>query len=610
MSQNKLEGLEKQEAEHLSYHQYPEISFYLSQIETMDLPSLFKQLLNYLICLTSQDSEQLLPDIKHQLSSNSSWLAKAALVNALPEKIADLETLMEQTASDSALYTMLNDSKRRLNYISKNIDNKLLEDISQIYTGVHILFNEKLPLNEVRDEVAEYLKEQKIKLLPETTSAQFKMKLTKLKASSIVNSLRLLAKQIKILPIQTDIFIKKFTEDTHDHFELDKLNIQFKANKYVADNIMQQIKLLLSQARELLSERVALRLTKKINTLTVAKVIQNYSEAEKIAESKTSLNSKENIDSTKATSDALTSKEIQIQNEQRKQQLSIEKIKQQEAKNSEDLIRAREETKALEKSITNAELLVKNSHLDIEICQMQLDCATKLKACYSRFSLNYLLRNITHKLENVIEEFNFCLSQMDKTIHWSSLGLTPEEENEMQAMQKSAREELVNSLEKIQDYLKTLDINYQLHETNQTIHAWQDSINEMILSAEKIQFSRFSSHLSQIKNISNEYLRATLIIRYSKLNQKLSNVIINNMASWSERLVDITVVKNTLSYLGIELREENLSKVHPYKINPTKKNNYHKENLWLYLYQNCISGIKNQYECIISWWGDMKIFSK
>ena len=600
---------------------YSELSYYLHCLETMDLTELFRQLLNYLKCLTSDASEQFLPEIQRQLQSEHSWLAKASLIAELPGKLQNLDELITQTPEDSAQHITLSDAKRRLEYISQAAGEKLLEDIGQIYTGVHILLNEKLPLNEVRTEVSEYLKEQNIQLSTENTAAEFEAILMQLNTSSIVNSLRLLAKQIKPLPIQTDLFIKRFLSSSQDHATQEKLDIQFKANKYRADQLMLKIKALLKQARERLSEKLVARLSRKISTLTVAKVVQSYVTAEKTALIKagtplaptTTPASAPAVTPTSTQTSALSSDELELQAEQRRKQQLARDAQAQELKQAEDLQRAKEETKALEVSILQAEMLVKNIQVSLGNYQAQINCANKLKACYKRFSLVYLSNNIAQKLDVDQSELNACLSQMDQAVHWSSLGLTEEQSLNMQVMQKEARTDVADCLEKTQDYLRTLDIENQAENTiNIEIHDWQGAINQMILSADLVQLTRYIEHLEQIKNISNEYLRAILIVRYSKLNIKISQAIIKNMTSWSVRFVDKAVVVNTLSYLGIKLSEKNLLRACPEKIAPYKKHHIsscHRASAWFCLYEDCFFGVANQCENFMSWLQNIKLFS-
>lgn len=626
---------------------YSKLSYYLLQLESIDLDILFGQLLNYLKCLTSDSSEQFLPELQHQLSSEFSWLAKASIVNQLPEQLEKLEQYISQISSASAQRVALEDAKRRIKYISKIAGEKLLEDISQIYNGVHILFDEKLPLDEVREEVSGYLKERDIRDFSGTTVQQFQLRLTRMNSSSIVSSLRQLTKQIKPLPIQADLFLKRYIASATnisngaDSPEREKLELQYQANKFIADQLLEKIKTYLSKARELLPEKIVNRLTKKISTLSVARVVQNYVDARKAIEAKVVVNTPANPQSPYQTGHDMPSasdfsmskgfneqqeklkqeqirqdeqsriKQAQEQEKLRREQLERQRVleaQEREFKQAQSLQRAQEETKVLEESIVHAEDLVKSVQLFLETYKVQYDCVAKLKSCYQRFNSHFFIQKLIQKNLYKQKEINNCLSQMDIPIHWSSLGLSEQQASNMQSMQKEARDEIVLCLESLNKHYSQLESKSQLEKTNKTIASWQANMSQLILSASTEQLIKYSNQFSQISRISNKYLRAILTVHYHKINHKLSDVIIKNMASWSDRSVDISTVANMLSYLSIKLSDENVLKIMPSnfdKNSHAKYKNYRK-TAWYCLYDDLFSWLLDQYEAVLYWFSSLK----
>lgn len=628
---------------------FASLNYDLVSLEAIDFKEVFRQLLNYLKSLTSDASEQFLPEIRRQLDSEHSWLAKAALISKMPEKLESVEREINSNNPNSAQSIIFSDLKRRLEHLAKSAGDKLLESINQIYTGVHILFDEKLPLNEVREEVSEYLKEQGVKLSPDTTAAQFELMLVRLQSSSVVNSLRSLARQIRPMPIQSELFIKRFLADTKDEIEKEKLSLQFSANKHLAEELMQKLQATLNQAREVLSEVVVMRLSKKISTLAVAKIIQNYSVAEKealynqqtkLSQPSSAATPTPNIasesaeianashtsipefnpeplepstdsfapDITPSEQKSPIDLEAQADHLRRQQELAREREAQElEYRRAQELQRAKEESEALEATILQAEELVKKNQTNLEIYEAQLICADKIVSCYQNFNLEPVANMVSSKIQDDLSELNYNLAQMDKTVHWTSLGLSDEQATNMQVMQKEARTDIVNCIDKTNQFLQLQTLNIDSNTDNTSLQSdvvWQIELREMLANDGLDQLKKHMTKLVQISAIKNKYLRIILIIRYSRLNAKLSEAIIRNMASWSDRFVEKAVVINTLSYLGVQLGDKHLAKICPSNKLKTQK---HKQNSALYaLYEECVFWLINQYESLTGWFQSSK----
>lgn len=599
----------------------------LLSLEALDFKEVFRQLLNYLKSLTSEASEQFLPEIRRQLDSEHSWLAKAALISKIPEKIDAVEQEISTTQPDSAHFIIFSDIKRRLDHLAQSAGDKLLESINQIYTGVHILFDEKLPLNEVREEVSEYLKEQGIQLSSDTTAAQFELMLVRLQSSSVVSSLRALARQIRPMPIQAELFIKRFLAGTDDQTEKEKLSLQFSANKHLVEQLMQKLQATLNEARGILPEPVMMRLSKKISTLAVAKIIQNYSMAEKealyneqikladpapVSESIDIKNTSipeftpEPTESLKESfaPDMVPAQELRIELEaqenelRRQQELAREREAQElEFRQAKELERAKKETEALEATIVQSEALVKKNQANLKIYEAQLICADKIAACYEKYNPKFLVNLISNQLQDNLSELNYNLAQMDMTVHWSSLGLSEDQAADMQAMQKEARSDIVNCVDKINQFQQLQKLPTNPSADSAGAHAdtnWQQELNQVLSDASLDNLKIHITKLVQISAIKNKYLRVILIVRYCRLHSKLSEAIIRNMSSWSDRFVEKAVVKNTLSYLDIKLSDKHLAKVCP--SSGLQKQKRQQNNVIYTFYEECVFWVINHYE--------------
>ena len=599
-----------------------QLSYDLILLETTNINGLYKQLLNYLKALTSEASEKFLPEIQRQLDCEFSWLSKGEYVHQLPEKIKQVEERLLLSNKNSAEAMFLQDAKRRLEHISKSAGQKLLEGISQVYTGVHILFDEKLPLDEVREEVSEYLKGQNIHSFLETTVEQHKLSLVRMNASSLVSSLRQLVKLIKPLPVQSELFVKRFMSgmDSDDQYAKDKLQIQFQANKYIVEQLLAKIKEVLGRAREQLAARVFARLTKRLSTITVAKVMQSYAELAKTLSVKSesgrlaSLEAEDSIVK-KPEIDAQTAERLRQQQTDeemhRLKQQSEDEAKKRKLKQEADLKRAHEEAQALQQHILYAETLVKNVQLSIKLSRIRSVCATHLKLCYERFNANITYKNNLDALLSDKNELSQCLLQVDKTVHWLGLGLTEEEASHMQTLQKEARREVLDCLEKVEEIINRLSADHCERTEPVIARGWQNILSELILSADEQALTKITDQAIKISKISNAYLKAVLIVHFAAIRHKLSVALIHNMASWPERNVKMDTVQNMMRYFGIVLSEQNVKKILPSKrlANNAAKKSY-RETFWYCLYEDCKFWVVCQCENIMSYCDSLSVFQR
>ena len=527
---------------HTSRNHYADICVYIKQVEAINIAQLYRAMTSYLSFLTLPEAEQYLSIYGQHLGDSFSWLNKAQILSEAETKRESVKKYAEEAASamDQVLWE---DSVKKLNYLIESWDADIYTACQQIVQGISMLINDHIPLSDVQAEIIEFAEGRSV--FPSVLAAEENVaeKLERLLCDARVNSSSVLTKLARTVSVQAELFLNRLVQSEASFDQLDtRQSFLFEANYKLCKFIetqSQHLKSSLAIFPEKLAERIAMRLDR----IAIEEVLQRYEDcalppaAQELAHDEDEANE---WDFDEVAAD-----------------IPSEPIQQKAPVNS-----AREEVthEKLEKKLIASEQLLEGVIQKVSLHRLQLSCLSRVKACYSKFSLFPLFRQIATKLTQYHTALTDSLFELTSIVETSK---TSEISETLEQRLKTVMKALDNSLMRVKTYLNTLNVHDEGYSVTDDIPNWQSKLHDLILGSSEEELALVDSRLQRIEAMDSPYLRATLIMKLDSAKLKLNDMIIANMQSWSSRLVDRETVENTLRYLGIHVHPSHLNKIAP-----------------------------------------------
>ena len=524
---------------------YANICVYIKQVEAINLAQLYRALTRYLSFLILPEAEHYLSVYGEHLANPYSWLSKAQTLSQAEAQRESAQKYAEAATSplDQVLWE---DSAKKLKYLIESWDADVYSACQQIVQGISMLINEHIPLNEVQSEIIEFAEGRGVfppVLAPEDSVVQ---KLNRLLCDAQVNASSVLTKLSRTITVQAELFLNRLvqSEVSFDRFDT-RQSFLFEANYKLCEFIETQSQHL-KASLNVFSEKVAERIAMRLDRIAVDAVLQRY----------------ENCALPSAV-------QVQLENpiEDENNEWKLDEVANEVTSDvkSEPVLQASSTPsfqpsfthEKIEKALTESEQLLETVIKQVSLHRLQLSCSSRLKACYSKFSLFPLFRHIATKLTQYDTQLSDTLSEL------TSMMKVPEIAETLKQRLNTVIKALEHSLTRVKTYLNTLNIHHKDYSVTDEIPNWQSRLHDFILGSSEEELVTVESRLQRIEAMDSPYLRATLIMKLDSAKLKLNDMIIANMQSWSSRLVDRETVENTLGYLGIHIHPSHLNKIAP-----------------------------------------------
>lgn len=561
---------------------YSRLSLYIKQVELIDVAAVHRALTVYLKSFLADFAADYVDTITAHVNHPFSWLSKASLLMQMQLYIDECkEHLAANTFSSLAAH--LQDAIRKLEYILEKTDEKTLQNIIDIRHGIDAFINQEMKLEDVRDEISDFLIEIGASSQPlASDTVTYGMKLNKLLKSSLVNSIKVLKRISRTLGIQSELYLNRFNNQINqapsvngvrwgekissaqslDELKAIEVNFaaetaelssasndsvvqQFHANNYVVKAFSQQYDMLQNQVSDQFTDQVINRLWRGGEQAgNLSKVSQRFDEYSDSHAQRLTGNIQSNV-SNAVFQNLIVERKITLNS-------LYEKAQAHEA--------SRQITE-LESNIHRAEDLSLSVSDKIRLYKGQIACAIKIKECYGKFSLYILFRKISSSLQVDKAELISCVQALEQSTNWDAASLQKSQINYFEKMQGKAVIELKDNIKVMDDYLQTLDIHNPDYDLSKPLHGWQEALNELVATKGLKQLTVMEEQLEKINRISSAHLRAVLIMRFKDASPKFTEMILSNMASWSNRFVERDVIWNTLKYLGVNISEKSFERI-------------------------------------------------
>lgn len=516
---------------------------YIKQLESINLSQLYRAMTVYLSFLTLPKTEDLLHIYEEHLANPFSWLNKAKLLaQAEAQRTAAKENAEAATSAlDKALWE---DAAKKLNYLIESWDSDVSTACQQIIQGISLLIHERIPLNEVQGEIIDFAAGRKVTPPVEETEEGVIKKLDRLLRDAQVNASSVLVKLARTVSVQADLFLNRLMQSGVSFAQLDvRQSFLFEANYKLCEFIEAQTQHLRSSLN-IFSEKVAERITMRLNRIEIESVLQRYEDCAIPSEAQTEVFKEDKREARIETVAA----PLETVPQSAAQEHQIPVLSSQLEATSEKL----------EAMLLSSEQLLENIVKQVSLHRLQLSCSSRLKACYGKFSLFPLFRHIATKLTHYHSTLDNSLSELT-----SMMDAITEMTEELKKRLHTVMKALSNNLDRIKTYLNTLDVHHNDYNVTEEIPNWQSRLHDFILRSSESELVAVDARLQRIASMDSPYLRATLIMKLDSARLKLNDMIIANMQSWSSRLVDRETVENTLRYLGIRIHPSHLNKIAP-----------------------------------------------
>lgn len=527
---------------HANRNAYANTCVYIKQIESINLVQLYRALAGYVSFLTLPEAEHYLNAFGEHLVDPYSWLSKAQTLAQAEEQRESAKTYAQ--AAGSALDQVLwEDSAKKLNYIIESWDADVYSACQQMVHGISMLINEHIPLNEVQAEIIEFAAGRSIfppVLTPEESVTQ---KLERLLCDAKVNSASVLVKLARTVAVQAELFLNRLMQTgvSFDQFDA-RQSFLFEANYKLCEFIETQSQHL-KTSLHIFPEKIAKRIAMRLNRVEVDAVLQRYEDC------------------------ALPSI-TQVDVDEVATETQNEPIQQEAPPISSQPNFTHEKLEAM---LVASEQLLATVIKQVALHRLQLSCSSRVKACYSKFSLFPLFRQIADKLTYSHTVLANSLAELTTMLEKADIV------EQLKQRLSTVINALENGLERIKIYLNTLNVRHEDYSVTDEIPNWQTKLHDLILGSSEEELAIVDSRLQRIEGMNSPYLRATLIMKLDLAKLKLNDMIIANMQSWSSRLVDRETVENTLSYLGIRIHPSHLNKIAPNIHIPKKRSHIKKD---------------------------------
>lgn len=554
----------KEVALHSGRNDYADICVYIKKIETINLAQLYRALTSYLSILILPDAEQYLSVYEEHLANPYSWLNKAQTLSQAEAHKESLKAKLD-AATSTMDKTLWGDSAKKLNYLIESWDADVYTVCQQIIQGIAMLIHEHIPLSDVQGEIIEFAKGRNVTGCVLRPNEGVTQKLQHLLCDAQVNSSAVLTKLARTVSLQADLFLNRLVQSEVSFDNLDtRQSFLFEANYKLCEFIethVQHLKASLGAFPEKMAERISMRL----NRITIDTVLERY---------KTCL-----LSSAVEENDVAEENNVWVEPEEIAFFPDVpSEPTQQDQERSQ--VPAPELTSASSSHVTHEKLetlLVASEQLletvikQVSLHRLQLSCSSRVKACYGKFSLFPLFRNVATKLTHYHTTLADSLSEL------TSMFVIAKTSESLEQRFSALMEALENSLARINTYLNTLNVHHEDYSVIDEIPSWQSKLHDLILGSSEEDLVLVDARLQRIESMDSPYLRATLIMKLDSAKLKLNDMIIANMQSWSSRLVDRETVENTLGYLGIRIHPSHLNKIAPNISIPKKRTAVNKD---------------------------------
>jgi hypothetical protein len=541
---------------------YAAVCIYIKQIESIGLTQLYRALTSYLSFLILPKAEQYLDIYQTHLSDPYSWLSKAECISQAETKREFAKTQAQAAASalDQALW---DDSAKKLNYLIESWDADIYTACQQIIHGISMLINEHIPLPEVQSEIIDFAEGRGVfppVILDEENIAQ---KLDRLRCDAKVNSSNVLVKLARTVTVQAELFLNRLSQAATPFDRLDVRQIfLFEANYKLCEFIETQSKAL-KGSLSTFPTKLAQRVAKKLDRIEVDAVMQRY---ESYAPSSLKTQ-EETFDEERFYDEKNALEHID-------EMLTADESLHETAPEKTSVLSSAGVThEKLEKMLTAREQLLETVIKQVSLHRLQLLCSSRVKACYGKFTLFPLFRQIATKLAQ------YQATLIDSLAELTDFNEIVEVTEEWSQKLAAITQALENNLSRVRTYLDTLNVHHADYSVIDEVSGWQSKLHDLILYSSEEELAVVDSRLQRIEVMDSPYLRATLVMKLDVAKMKLNDMIIANMQSWSSRLVDRDTVVNTLRYLGIHVHPSHLNKIAP-NIRVAKKKILSKKDLY------------------------------
>lgn len=536
----------------LQAQEYAKVCLHIKHIESIQLDTVYSILTtHYLAYLILPIGEACLPIYQEHLADPYSWLAQAQYLSKT-EAQHELVAQYIQSTEGTLEQALWQDVEKKLTYLMASWSKDKALAAKQILQGIETLLRDHIPLRDVQSEIIEFAQklgifpEQNTPLLLSTAIGNLAQILQAAKEEAILHFNRM----AKTTLLQADLFLNRLAATETSLADLDlRQSFLFYTNQYLCLFIQHQIQ----ELRSMLDSFETLRAAKMrplLEEMDVESILQRYSfDAKRDA----AISAEEEI-----LEQALTVVEQIIPDElvEATAELSITEL--------EKLLEAREQL-----LLTVMQQMARH--------RLQLSCSSRIKACYKKFSLFPVMSRITLGLNEYQDQLKNSLHEV-KHIH----------KKDIEAVWKDKLKVMIDTfeigLQRIENYMSTLDATHLSSESGADIPIWQKKLHDLIFLSSEADLLMMDRCLQRIAALDNPYLRATLVMRLKVVQEKLNPMIFANMQSWSARYVEQATVMNTLSYLGVTLPPHHLVKIISY-LQPDKPES-HKRRLDFYTHMS------------------------
>lgn len=520
---------------------YANLCIYVKQLESINLEQLYRALTSYLSVLILPDAGEYLGVYQEHLADSYSWLAKAQCFSQaeMQKEFAKNQAAAAESTLDRALWE---DAEKKLNYLIEGWNTDKSSVCQQIVQGISMLINDNIPLPEVHGEIIEFAQGHGVVALEATDGNAVVQRLKHLLNDAWVNSVSVAVKLARTVSVQAELYLNRLTQTENDFTRLDtRQAFLFEANHKLCAFIESQAQGL-NENIAYLPTKLSARIAQRLDRIAVSAVLQRYDE---YAQPSMSMLHEDN-DVSVAHEEETSVDEVAV--------ASTFACKEEVAPviSSGTISMTK-----LEQLLNSCEQLLETVIKQIALHRLQLSCSSRIKACYGKFVLFPLFRQVATKLTQYQKMLMDSLSEL-----MEANSITEISEEWSQKL-RAVKQALENSLARVGTYLNTLNIHHEDYSVTEEIPSWQSKLHDLILYSSEEELAFVDSRLQRIEAMDSPYLRATLVMKLDVAKLKLNDMIFANMQSWSSRLVDRDTVVNTLGYLGIHLHPSHLSKIAP-----------------------------------------------
>lgn len=525
---------------------YANLCVYVKRVESINLAQLYRALTSYLSILTLPDAEHYLGVYQEHLTDSYSWLTKAQCLSQA-EAQRDFARSQVEAAGSTQDRVLWEDAEKKLNYLIEGWDADKSTACQQIVHGISMLINENIPLSEVHAEIIEFAQGRDV--APPEAAAEYEViqRLKHLLHDAWVNSVTTLVKLARTVAVQADLFLNRVTQAAVDFENLESRQAFLLQANYALCELIETQKEGLSGCLDYLPTTLSARMMNRLDKISVTAIFDRYKEYAQLDD----VYCEENYQPVTEKKEPYVEAFEETAEVKDKFQYEEKVAPVPEATN--DFV----SIATLERLLDSCEQLLESVIKQISLHRLQLSCSSRAKACYGKFVLFPLFRQVSAKLTHYQKMLMDSLSELSAASNVADV--SEEWVQKLQAINQA----LEHSLARVGTYLKALNIQHKDYSVTEEIPSWQSKLHDLILGSSEEELALVDSRLQRIETMDSPYLRATLLMKLDSAKLKLNDMIFANMQSWSSRFVDRETVIHTLGYLGIRIHPAHLNKIAP-----------------------------------------------